>query len=205
VQLLARSGGNCQAKGRRPFPAKAADVGEAGLYVDEFVEISSDAGRRAYWDEAVNRWRDPKTGRFASVRNVAAAELEGSIRDINPYREISPAGSTFNCTNCVIAADASLAGYPTCAMPGNLVSADDFLHNLPPATAMTPDRIVREMQQAGPGARGIVMAFPSVGFGHVWNVINYKGYVFFPDAQEGALRSLQYFDRFDQAYLIHMN
>ncbi|PIT49920.1 hypothetical protein BHC46_01275 [Snodgrassella alvi] len=114
-------------------------------------------------------------------------KVAGSVRGVNPG--YPTAGRTQNCVNCAIATDATLAGRPASALPSkgpvgldNLEKA--FNSKFKPVNG--PHDIVKEMAQAGSGARGIVYGSNGPGtVGHVFNVVNQKGGINFVDGQTG--------------------
>lgn len=110
----------------------------------------------------------------------------GSIRDVNPT------GGKFNCANCAVATDATLAGSPASALPGGVTSAVQLASELGghwlPTTG--PHGIVTIMQSWGPGARGIVFGGRGADVGHFFNVANQRGVVRFLDGQAGGAADL---------------
>jgi filamentous hemagglutinin len=101
-----------------------------------------------------------------------------------------------NCINCAIATDASLAGHPASALSSSegeliLVLEDWFNQSFRSAS---PESIVSELQNAGPGSRGIVYGErpkPEVGIdGHVFNAYNDGGVIRFVDGQNNSIPDL---------------
>jgi hypothetical protein len=115
-----------------------------------------------------------------------------------------------NCQSCVVAVDHQLAGAPTSAIRRLLGSPNDVMATSAwrqqMATAVgtnntfrsvgSYDDIVQQLHNAGDGARGIIhgmrtgpggMSVP----GHVFNVVNRNGRVFFLDGQTGKLARLE--------------
>jgi len=109
--------------------------------------------------------------------------LAGSIRNVNPT------GSTMNCVNCSIATDATLAGSPASALPGNPTSIsileNTFGGTFQPVSGQM--QIGSVLSQAGNGSRGIVFGESLSGdVGHVFNVMNNNGSIQFLDGQIGG-------------------
>ena len=138
-----------------------------------------------------------KKYKFANVARIAGSEarlipnsekLAGSVRNVNPNYP-SP-GRTQNCINCSIATDATLAGRPASALPSKGPVGIDKLekiYNSKFKQVNGPNDIIKEMAQAGSGARGIVYVSNGPGsVGHVFNVVNQKGGINFVDGQTGG-------------------
>ncbi|MQA81440.1 MAG: hypothetical protein GEV10_23660 [Streptosporangiales bacterium] len=108
-------------------------------------------------------------------------------------------GHNMNCTRCVLATDSTLGGSPASAMPvkgQNGASLYDVSggsrHGWKGVSSY--DDIVRMMNQAGPGSRGIVAINRGPGtVGHVFNVIYDRNGVMFIDGQIGTLATLESF------------
>jgi uncharacterized protein YukE len=117
-----------------------------------------------------------------------------------------------NCQSCVVAVDHQLAGTPTSAIrrllntPHDVMASPAWRQNIARATGTSHafrsvgsyDDIARELHNAGDGARGIVhgMRTGAGGVpraGHVFNVVNRNGRVFFLDGQTGKLARLEDF------------
>ncbi|MFD7920754.1 toxin glutamine deamidase domain-containing protein [Streptomyces sp. NPDC059740] len=100
---------------------------------------------------------------------------------------INPGGGMTNCRACTISVDRTLSGAPASALPtlsrGSLATIEKNF----PGRSFHPRSfswIVRDMKNAGDGARGIVFGNDKYG-GHVFNVINRSGDVIFLDGQIG--------------------
>jgi hypothetical protein len=65
------------------------------------------------------------------------------------------------------------------------------------------DPLVREVLSWGPGARGIVGAWPTRGLGHYFNVVNVDGKVIFYDFQTGQAHPAD--PRYRNYYLMRTN
>ncbi|MFE6954654.1 toxin glutamine deamidase domain-containing protein [Streptomyces sp. NPDC057696] len=105
---------------------------------------------------------------------------------------INPEGGKKNCGLCAMAGDDLMGGKNPNGVPG----ADRPLTRAE-VSAVTGKSfravgglnvIVDELLKAGPGARGIVGAWPRAGVGHYFNVINDGGKVVFLDFQSGKAR-----------------
>jgi RHS repeat-associated protein len=123
----------------------------------------------------------------------------GSIGKINPGYRVIP-GRTTNCANCAIATDAMLAGRAAQALPG-IETPTKVLENLFRSKFMkaSQGRIISEFENAGSGARGIVLGVYDNGRSHVFNVVNQKGVVRFLDGQTGVPAN---FSGFKQTYVM---
>ncbi|MEV4442352.1 toxin glutamine deamidase domain-containing protein [Streptomyces sp. NPDC049577] len=113
-----------------------------------------------------------------------------------PSKErINPDGGQENCGLCAKAGDDLMTGRNPNAVPGarHLMSPGDLaaLTGRPFVRKGGLDPIVREVLRWGPGARGIVGAFPrrSDEIGHYFNVVNVDGKVVFLDFQQGRANS----------------
>ena len=138
-----------------------------------------------------------KIKRIVTPPNITTA---GTIRNVNIL--YPKPGRTHNCVNCAIATDRTLAGFPTSALPINstkgvpLAVLQQFYGNKF-RYMQSSDAIIREIREAGTGARGIV--FGSYGPsqpGHVFNVVNQNGTVRFLDGQTGGSADLTKFKSF---------
>jgi hypothetical protein len=127
------------------------------------------------------------------------SEMFGELREVNVERR-QERGWKNNCMACVGATDHALAGHPTCAMPypegGWPVHCDVIIpqtigHGIPFREVGSFDEITREMFDAGDGARGVVWGHKFVEVdgqmkevnGHIFNVINKNGRVYYVDGQ----------------------
>jgi len=118
----------------------------------------------------------------AILTKGAGEALAGSIRNVNPT------GGSFNCVNCAIATDATLAGRSASAMPGSATPITElettFGGKFAPATQ---SEITDALIGAGSGSRGIVFGDLGRGrAGHVWNAVNQNGIVRYLDGQSGG-------------------
>ncbi|HST63623.1 MAG TPA: toxin glutamine deamidase domain-containing protein [Mycobacteriales bacterium] len=114
-----------------------------------------------------------------------------------------------NCQSCVTAVDKQLAGLTKDTraierVTGDAMSSPAWKQNIANATGTTNtftsvgsyDDIARELHNAGDGARGIIhgMRTGPGGMpvaGHVFNVVNRNGRIFFLDGQTGKLARLE--------------
>ena len=130
---------------------------------------------------------------------------------INPNFQ-SGKGFQINCQSCVVATDRSLAGFPDRAIPrpldangnplpdsrfdwpsgvNNQLGGNNTIRN-----ARGYDDIASELENAGPGARGIVHGIRrdedgNYVAGHVFNAVNRNGQVHFIDGQTGNYAYLE--------------
>lgn len=146
---------------------------------------------------------------------AAAAEAQvaspNATRFVTHVNEDLPLGKldgtrTMNCANCAIATDASIAGSPASALPGNATLARDLsaYYGKPWSGAMTSSAEMETvMKDAGAGSRGIVFGRnPNAEIGHFFNVVNEDGVVRFLDGQTGEAAKL---GRFDTFWLVRTN
>jgi hypothetical protein len=152
--------------------------------------------------------------------NSVVRRLFPELAETNPLFRSNPLTSRFpgaggagfrnNCQSCVVAVDNQLAGSPTSAIRRALGTNHDIMaspawrQQMADAVGTTNrfrpaagyDDVVQQLQNAGDGARGIIhgmrtgpggMSVP----GHVFNVVNRNGRVFFLDGQTGRLARLE--------------
>ena len=124
-------------------------------------------------------FRDAKAG----VRFVGdeISDRAGSIRNVNPTR------GRRNCVNCAVATDATLAGRPASALPGDVTSISALEKHFGGSFRAVAGRSEIEsiVSGFGPGSRGIVFGARGERPGHVFNVVNQNGTVRFLDGQTG--------------------
>ena len=153
--------------------------------------------------------------------NSVVRRLFPELADTNPLFRRTPltegfprsgtAGFQNNCQSCVTAVDNQLAGLPTGAVervfgPNDLFATPQWRQQIADAvgtsnsfrSAGSYGDIYTELQHAGDGARGIIhgMRTGPGGMpvaGHVFNVVNRNGRVFFIDGQTGKLAHLENF------------
>jgi hypothetical protein len=123
----------------------------------------------------------------------------GDLLEVNASRFAQDVtGFDNNCTRCVVAADATLSGAPSSAMPSGPRPPSDV------ATALEGkwrpvlgyDSIVSRMDALGEGARGVVLIDRGPNdVSHVFNVIHDKNGIVFLDAQNGSFAKLEKFQR----------
>lgn len=119
---------------------------------------------------------------------------ESTLKSINPgYPNVR--GTQTNCTQCAFALDDTLSGKHTQAKPSGFTTMQDIINkynrwslNMSNHPTLPPkEAIIQEMQNYGPGARGIITGQWNNGYpGHDWNVINYQGGIIFLDGQNGT-------------------
>lgn len=155
-----------------------------------------------------------------TASNATVRRLFPELAETNPlfrstgvtshYPNVAGRGFRSNCQSCVVAVDNQLAGFPTSAVHRNLGQADDIMaspywkQNIARSAGTGNafqsvggyDDIVTQLHNAGDGARGIIhgmrtgpggMSVP----GHVFNVVNRNGRIFFLDGQTGQLARLE--------------
>lgn len=145
----------------------------------------------------------PLGAEFRATTAASAAEfrslLAGSIRHVNPSRSI------WNCVNCAIATDATLAGRPASALksgPTSITVLEDLYGGHFNSVAGR-SAIEVLLIESGPGARGIVAGSRAPGeYGHVFNGVNQNGTVRFLDGQIGGPAT---FDGFADFYFLRTN
>ncbi|MFJ8856778.1 toxin glutamine deamidase domain-containing protein [Streptomyces sp. NPDC102437] len=103
---------------------------------------------------------------------------------------INPQGGDYNCRACAVAVDHVLRDGTVSVAPGNLgAGSASTIERLYGRTfkASTVSGIVKDMQMAGDGARGIVLGARGRN-SHVFNVVNIKGDVIFLGGQQGQAK-----------------
>lgn len=144
-------------------------------------------------------FRDPNITRHAG--NATQQEFDALFKDlkgVNPQFSTKAWGYTNNCQSCVVVVDRILGGSPPIAAvpqhPNHMFnwprSVTDAVGGGRAFRRVTGyDQIVKELLAAGDGARGIVHGRridPSTGKpvpGHVFNVVNRNGKIYFIDGQ----------------------
>jgi len=115
---------------------------------------------------------------------------------------INPSNSLINCVNCAFALDQTFGGKFTVALNSRLKLESQMVReysNYYGSTAtqafmrqqVNPSIIIANLNQVGNGGRGIVVAFPRYGDGHVFNVINVYGEILAVDSQMKLLMPLE--------------
>jgi Papain fold toxin 1, glutamine deamidase len=152
--------------------------------------------------------------------NGVVSRLFPELKGTNPFFRLTKAtdgahprvgewGFQNNCQSCVQAVDKQLAGVAKDAqaverVQGDAMSSPLWKQHIATGTGTTNtfknvasyDDIVKELQSAGDGARGVIHGMRtgpggvSVA-GHVFNVVNRNGRVFFLDGQTGTLATLE--------------
>ena len=135
----------------------------------------------------------------AAAREAAhGQEVLAKVRDVNAVNKGVPFNNQHNCVSCSIAADKTMAGTPSRAINTGKLFEPDLLAHYPGrqlAQVSGYGEIETTMRNAGPGARGIVLADRSPAEGHAINVVNHKGTVVFVDAQTGRIGDLPPYKR----------
>ncbi len=121
------------------------------------------------------------------LRRLPVFASGGSIRNVNVL------GGKYNCGNCAIAADATLAGNPASALNGGatFVYEIEAFFGRTFGSLTSASRIEAQMLKAGNGARGVVFGSRGVETGHFFNVLNQKGKISFLDGQTGKVANLK--------------
>ncbi|MFH8405597.1 pre-toxin TG domain-containing protein [Streptomyces sp. NPDC018019] len=107
---------------------------------------------------------------------------------------VNPEGGKTNCRACALSVDKAFDGVPSSALPTIPVGDITVLEKYYPGRkfrVQSLPSIIREVKNAGDGARGIVHGQEADG-GHVFNVINRGGDVVFLDGQRGQAKPLGY-------------
>ena len=130
----------------------------------------------------------------------------GNIRHVNP--DFPKPGHKYNCVNCAIATDSTLAGKPMKAKPsltGRPISVleDHFKAKFGPPT--TIEAITEQIKKLPKGTRGIIHGMrEKITDGHVFNVKKGKGGVVeFFDGQIGKPASLEGYKSFQLLKVPH--
>jgi len=135
---------------------------------------------------------------------LAKALTKKVVREVTPetmIKNVNKFGNTTgNCGSCVIAVDATLAGFPTSAIKSG-TTYRDAVENYAGRKFGRPIigsyDLEAQMLKAGPNARGIVYGDTGRRTGHVFNAINDKGQIKFLDAQvTGAQANLKGYNGF---------
>jgi RHS repeat-associated protein len=113
---------------------------------------------------------------------------------------VNPLGGTQNCTSCVIAGDATLAGNPAVALDYGIAQPISVVEaNLGGLFQTVAGRTEIEaiLEDSGIGARGVVYGSRGAGaIGHVFNAINQDGAINFIDFQSGEGASFEGYKSF---------
>jgi hypothetical protein len=135
----------------------------------------------------------------AIISEPSATGFVAHVNDDLPLGKI--AGTrTMNCANCAIATDASIAGSPASALPGEVTRVADLtaVYEKPWSGSMAdPAEMAAAMRDAGPGSRAIVFGqSSSAEIGHFFDVVNDGGTIRFLDGQSGTTAAMAPYDRF---------
>ena len=160
--------------------AWASDVGTGFGFV-ALAALTGGAGGAADVAGGAETVEEAEAGAQAGEAEVDSA---GSLRDV-----VNPLGGGSNCVNCAVATDATVSGSPASALDSGPqpISALEDLYGGSFKEVSGPGEIGDLLQEAGPGARGIVYGARAAGqVGHVFNAINDGGEVSFLDGQTGS-------------------
>ncbi|MBT1187915.1 RHS repeat protein [Streptomyces sp. CJ_13] len=151
------------------------------------VAVSGLMGLRGWQRDAVF---PPAGGRYYGLPNETRFGLPYYTPDHPTSQKlINPEGGQMNCGLCAKAGDDLMAGRNPNSVPGA-----DHPMTRPEVSALTGrpfvqkgglNPVVADVLSWGPGARGIVGAWPQKGMGHYFNVANIDGKVVFFDFQQG--------------------
>ena len=123
-----------------------------------------------------------------------ACKLLWTIRNVNTVKGVAGAGYTgMNCTSAAIATDLTLAGRSASALNITKQGAQAVVDVLGGSfgNPTSIGNIMFDMTCAGDGARGIVAADRSANqIGHMFNVINKGGRIYFIDGQSGRMANI---------------
>ncbi|WP_453087020.1 FG-GAP-like repeat-containing protein [Streptomyces roseus] len=151
------------------------------------IAVTGLAGLRGWQRDAIS---PPVGGRYYGTPNETRFGLPYYTPDHPASQKlINPEGGNMNCGLCAKAGDDLMSGRNPNSVPGadypmtrGEVSA---LTGLPFVAKGGLNPIVEDVLRWGPGARGIVGAWPKKGIGHYFNVANIDGKVVFLDFQQG--------------------
>ncbi|MEU5438767.1 FG-GAP-like repeat-containing protein [Streptomyces sp. NPDC020719] len=171
------------------------------------IAVTGLSGLRGWRREAVSPGSG-SGGRFYGGRSETRYGLPYYTPDHpSSQNRINPEGGQMNCGLCATAGDDLMAGRNPNSVPGA-----DYPMTLSEVSALTGrpfvkkgglHPVVADVLRWGPGARGIVGAFPKKGIGHYFNVINVDGKVVFLDFQQGRANPAQ--PRYRDYYLMRTN
>lgn len=148
--------------------------------------------------------------------NASARRLFPELAETNPLFRRTPAtahypgagtqGYGINCQSCAVAVDRQLAGAPAAAIRRELFKPGNWEQRMLNAVGINRsfqnvgsyDDIARELHAAGDGARGIIHGMRrapdgSSVAGHVFNVVNRNGRIYYLDGQTGGWAYLENF------------
>jgi hypothetical protein len=132
------------------------------------------------------------------------------LTDVNAPRYWNGTKWQENCQSCVVATDRTLAGASSSAVPvpprdfdWPASVTDTIGGGKPFVPVRNYDDITDQMTKAGDGARGVVWGQrfkmqngqPTEVAGHVFNVVNRGGRVYYVDGQTGAFATLENFSK----------
>ena len=172
------------------------------------VPISpADATQRTNYSSFMNI-NEPKSMREALGERGKSISIANSFMQSNPYYSKAYADFSMNCQRCVVAYEARRRGYDVVAQPrhNNDKLAEVAYFNKDGSmngrwqgafkgartksmADSTPEAVVkninRTMREYGNGSRGVISILWKGGGGHVFNVENKGGSIFYVDAQTG--------------------
>ncbi|MBB5083339.1 toxin glutamine deamidase domain-containing protein [Nonomuraea endophytica] len=162
---------------------------------------------------AKSPFQDPAITRHAG--NAKQTEFDANfanIKDVNPQFSTRAWEYSNNCQSCVVVVDRVLGGSPPISAvphhpahpfkwPGSVT--DSVGGGRAFRQVKDYDEIVSEMLKSGDGARGIVHGIrvdPRTGLpraGHVFNVVNRGGKIYFVDGQSGTWATPETYSRIE--------
>ncbi len=115
---------------------------------------------------------------------ITEKSSEEMIRNVNRFGDVID-----NCGSCVIAADATLAGYSASAVISGITYTDKlekYAGRKFGGSIIGRYDLEAQMLKSGNNARGIVLGSRGSQVGHFFNVINQRGQIRFLDAQQAS-------------------
>lgn len=171
--------------GSAPAPVADRPATNEDVPGDPYTPISAENGSQALFDRL-----------FPGMGNVNAPRLHLGWR----WQR--------NCQSCVVATDSTLDGHPASAVPVPLEGGFRWPDSVTKLAGGKPfvkvtgyNEITGQLLRAGDGARGVVWGRrivltgegPKEIQGHVFNVVNRGGRVYYVDGQTGTFARLEHF------------
>ena len=162
-------------------PGSYWNLGEATRNAEPWIQATIITAATLPFGDVLTGSAQPNTG--ALVATNSERVFAGSFPDVNPT------GSTANCVNCAVAADATMGGRAASALPGDGAIMADVQKAFGGTFRRVsgPMKIGSILSQSGNGARGVVLG-DSIMIGepgHAFNAINNNGTIQFFDGQTG--------------------
>lgn len=154
---------------------------------------------------------EQKAEKASVYKEIEEVLVGGESKKLSSIWKVNLKEGRYNCANCVIATDATLAGRPASALPytiqkrfrnGKWENQVSYKRGTEPIVlekefgtefsnwSTNLDDLVKDLK---PGKRGIVFGYKKgANIGHVFNVINEKGVVKYLDGQTGKRAKLVY-------------